>query len=160
MPCRTVIAFTSSRPGGRLSHWPPVWVEGAPEEDELLQRMKVYQTVGTSALVDGPTLYTDFAQYEIDMMSRREWPLGHCHPLVNEKWDREMLERFAAGDVAYMRALTYEEVEERGGHCGHEALNWIALMGAMKDARPDYVAYEYVPEWITGMSYWTCPDQS
>lgn len=34
-----------------------------------------------------------------------------------------MLERFEAGDVAYMRALTYEEVEERGGHGGHEALN-------------------------------------
>lgn len=50
---------------GGLSHWPPVWVEGAPENDELLQRMKVYQTVGKSALIDDPTLYSDFAQYEM-----------------------------------------------------------------------------------------------
>ncbi|EIV3862958.1 extradiol dioxygenase [Klebsiella pneumoniae] len=145
---------------GGLSHWPPVWTEDAPEDDELLQRMKVYQTIGKDALKDDPSLYTDFAQYEIDMMSKMEWPLGKSHPLINEEWDREMLERFEAGDVEYMRALTYAEVEERGGHGGHEALNWVALMGAMKGARPDYMAYESVPEWITGMSYLTYPGQS
>ncbi|WP_230492736.1 extradiol dioxygenase [Martelella alba] len=144
---------------GGLSHWPPVWTEGAPEQDTFLQRMKVYQTIGKEALNTDPTLYSDFAQYEIDMMSKMEWPIGHRHPLVNEEWDREMLHHFEIGDIDYMRALTFDEVETRGGHGGHEALNWVALMGAMKGTRPDYVAYESVPEWITGMSYLTYPGQ-
>ncbi len=144
---------------GGLSHWPPVWTEGAPEDDTFLQRMKVYQTIGKDALTDDPTLYSDFATYEINMMSKMEWPLGNSHPLVNEEWDREMLHHFEIGDDEYMCALTYDEVEERGGHGGHEALNWVALMGTMKGIRPDYVAYESVPEWITGMSYLAYPGQ-
>jgi len=87
------------------------------------------------------------------MMNANQWPLGFQHPLVNEHWDREILEAFANGDVAYFRNLSYEEVEERGGHGGHELLNWVALMGAVKGAAADYVAYEGVVEWICGMSY-------
>lgn len=138
---------------GGLSHWPPVWTEGAPEDDEFLQRMKRYQTEGKGSLVDDPGLYSDLAKYEIEMMGKMQWPLGFQHPLLNEHWDREMLEKFEEGDIGYMRALTYDEVEERGGHGGHEALNWVALMGAMDGAKADYIAYEPVPEWITGMSY-------
>jgi len=138
---------------GGLSHWPPVWTEGAPEDDQFLQRMKHYQTEGRGFLADDPDLYSDLARYEVDMMSRMQWPLGYQHPLVNEHWDREMIEHFERGDVRYMRELTFDEVEQRGGHGGHEALNWVALMGAMKGASADYAAYEPVTEWITGMSY-------
>jgi len=144
------VAFLAT---GGLSHWPPVWTEGAPENDTFLQRMKRYQTEGKGVLAEDPGLYSDLAQYEIDMMNANQWPLGFQHPLVNEHWDREILEAFANGDVAYFRNLSYEEVEERGGHGGHELLNWVALMGAVKGAAADYVAYEGVVEWICGMSY-------
>ncbi|MGQ9366865.1 DODA-type extradiol aromatic ring-opening family dioxygenase [Azospirillum sp. ST 5-10] len=150
MPDDLRVAFLAT---GGLSHWPPVWTEGAPEDDAFLQRMKRYQSEGKAVLAEDPGLYSDLAGYEIDMMNRKQWPLGFQHPLVNEHWDREMLDGFAKGDVAYMRALTYEEVEERGGHGGHEVLNWVALMGAMNGAPAAMVAYESVVEWITGMSY-------
>lgn len=138
---------------GGLSHWPPVWTEGAPEDDAFLQRQRRYQTEGKSVLESDPGLYSDLAQYEIDMMTSKQWPLGHQHPLVNEEWDREILEAFARGDIAYFRNLSYDEVEERGGHGGHELLTWVAVMGAMRGVPANYVKYESVVEWITGMSY-------
>ncbi|MCF4167357.1 hypothetical protein L2U69_17035 [Zavarzinia compransoris] len=150
LPGDTRVAFLAT---GGLSHWPPVWTEGAPEDDTFLQRQRRYQTEGKGVLESDPTLYSDLAQYEIDMMNRKQWPLGYQHPLVNEEWDREILEAFGRGDIGYFRDLTYEEVEERGGHGGHELLNWVALMGAVKGAPATYVKYESVVEWITGMSY-------
>jgi 2,3-dihydroxyphenylpropionate 1,2-dioxygenase len=150
LPADLRVAFLAT---GGLSHWPPVWIEGAPEDDRFLQRMKRYQTEGRSVLDEDPELYSDLARYEIDMMNRKQWPLGYQHPLVNEAWDREILDGFARGDVGYMRGLTSEDVEKRGGHGGHELLNWVAVMGAMRGAPASYVAYEGVVEWITGMSY-------
>lgn len=144
------VAFLAT---GGLSHWPPVWTAGAPADDQFLQRMKRYQTEGKGVLAEDPELYSDLARYEIEMMNRKQWPLGFQHPLVNEDWDREILDSFGKGDIAYMRGLTHEDVEKRGGHGGHELLNWVAVMGAMRGAPADFVAYEGVLEWITGMSY-------
>lgn len=144
------VAFLAT---GGLSHWPPVWVEGTPEDDQFLQRMRRYQTEGRGVLAADPDLYSDLARYEIAMMTNMQWPLGYQHPLVNAEWDREVLDSVHRGDVAYMRGLSHEEVDKRGGHGGHELLNWVALMGAMRCSPANYVAYEHVVEWIGGMGY-------
>ncbi len=138
---------------GGLSHWPPVWTEGAPEDDSFLQRMRRYQTEGKDVLIGDPELYSDLARYEVQMMTQMQWPLGYQHPLVNPEWDREVLDAVRTGDVAYMRSLGFEDVERLGGHGGHELLNWVALMGAMRGAPANYTAYEHVVEWIGGMGY-------
>lgn len=144
------VAFLAT---GGLSHWPPVWTEGAPEDDEFLQRMKRYQTEGRHIALDDPELYSDLARYEIEMASKMQWPLRIQHPLVNAHWDQEVIEAFGKGDVQTLCNMTYEQVEEGGGHGGHEILNWIALMGAMGGAPATVVAYEPVVEWICGMGY-------
>lgn len=138
---------------GGLSHWNAVWIEGVPESDSFLQRMRRYQTEGKSVLAEDPELYSDCARYEIQMGERMEWPLGYQHPLINEAWDREILDALKRGDAKYIRNLSYEEVEKHGGHGGHEILNWVALMGAMRGAPAGYVVYERVKEWIAGMGY-------
>ncbi len=145
---------------GGLSHWPPVWMEGAPEDDTFLQRMRTYQTQGPKVLAGDPELYSDLARYEIQMMTHMQWPLGHQHPLVNPDWDREVLAAIKAGDLPYLRGQTYEQVERRGGHGGHELLNWVALAGAMRGAPADYTAYEHVVEWIGGIAYAAYSQQS
>ena len=144
------IAFLAT---GGLSHWPPVWTEGAPEDDAFLQRMKRYQTEGKNVALEDPELYSDLAKYEIQMASKMQWPLRYQHPLVNEAWDREVIEALGRGDTDYMRKLTFDEVEEGGGHGGHEMLNWVAVMGAMGGAPAKVLAYEPVMEWICGMGY-------
>ena len=138
---------------GGLSHWPPVWTEGAPEDDQFLQRMRRYQTEGKHVAVEDPSLYSDLAAYEIEMASKKQWPLKHQHPLVNETWDREIITAFGNGDASFLRSCSYEDVEQGGGHGGHEMLNWMAVMGAMGGKPADVIAYEPVMEWICGMGY-------
>ena len=72
---------------------------------------------------------------------------------MNAYWDREIMEAFGAGDVESLCAMSYESIEEGGGHGGHEILNWIALMGAMRGAPAEVIGYEPVMEWICGMGY-------
>lgn len=150
MPSDARVAFLAT---GGLSHWPPVWTEGAPEDDEFLQRMRRYQTEGKSVVEVDPDLYSDLAKYEIEMQTKMQWPLRHQHPLVNAAWDREMMDAFGRGDAAFLRGCSYEFVEEGGGHGGHELLNWMAVMGAMGGAPAHVIAYEAVTEWICGMGY-------
>jgi 2,3-dihydroxyphenylpropionate 1,2-dioxygenase len=144
------VAFLAT---GGLSHWPPVWTEGAPEDDEFLQRMKRYQTEGREVAKVDPELYSDLARYEIQMAAKMQWPLRTQHPLVNAYWDREIMEAFGTGDVEGLCGMTYDSIEQGGGHGGHEILNWIAVMGAMGGVPAEVIGYEPVMEWICGMGY-------
>jgi 2,3-dihydroxyphenylpropionate 1,2-dioxygenase len=150
MPADLRVAFLAT---GGLSHWPPVWTEGAPEDDVFLQRMKRYQTEGRDVAKEDPEIYSDLARYEIEMAAKMQWPLRTQHPLVNAHWDREIIEAFGTGDAATLRAMSFDEIETGGGHGGHEILNWIAVMGAMGGAKADIIGYEAVMEWICGMGY-------
>jgi 2,3-dihydroxyphenylpropionate 1,2-dioxygenase len=150
LPADTKVAFLAT---GGLSHWPPVWNPNSAEDDEFLQRMKKFQTEGPSVLKDDPDLKFDLNKYEMHMAATNDFPRTSKHPLVNEAWDRDFLKHFVAGDVEYMKNLTYDEVEKQAGHGGHEVLNWVCLMGAM-DGQPSTLhAYEAVIEWICGMAY-------
>ena len=140
---------------GGLSHWPPYWSPaqaGDPPSDPFLRIMKEYQTFGKSVLKKYPDLFVKFDQYEVEMAANNEYPLNSKHPLVNSDWDRDFLKYFCAGDTAWLKALTYEEVEEEAGHGGHEVLNWVALSGAMNGIPAKLVLYEPVIEWICGMA--------
>ena len=115
--------------------------------------MKRYQTEGKQVAEEDPSLYSDLAKYEIEMHAKMQWPLRHQHPLVNAAWDKEIIAAFGRGDTDYLRACTYESIEEGGGHGGHEMLNWMAVMGAMDGMPAHVIAYEAVMEWICGMGY-------
>jgi len=137
------VAFLAT---GGLSHWPPFWQEKSPASDRFLQRMKRYQTEGRAVLAADPDLMVDLGAYEIEMARQSN------RPLVNPQWDRSFLDMLARGDVAGMWALGYDEVEEQAGHGGHEILNWVAVMGAMRGRPARIVLYEEVIEWITGVA--------
>ena len=149
MPGDTRIAFLAT---GGLSHWPPVWTSDAPVDDSFLQRMKRYQTEGKQVAIEDPGLYSDLAKYEIEMAAKGQWH-NQPHPLVNEQWDREVIAAFGRGDTQYLKAMTYREIEDGGGHGGQEMLNWIAVMGAMNGAPAEVLCYEPVMEWICGMGH-------
>jgi 2,3-dihydroxyphenylpropionate 1,2-dioxygenase len=109
-----------------------------------MQRMKRYQTEGKEYLKTDPRLFIEFDDYEVEMAKKNEYPLNNHHPLVNEKWDRLFMDKFCAGDSAYMKALTYREVEDEAGHGGHEVLNWVAMLGAMRGQKSRLLVYEPV----------------
>ncbi len=149
-----VRAFVDERPErvgfiatGGLSHWPPFWTDSSPADDPMFARMKRFQTEGREYLLEDPGLMTDVGKWEQDTAAQSE------EPLVNEAWDRDFLAALGRGDADYMRALTFEGIEADAGNGGHEVLNWIALMGAMRGEAAEILAYEPVKEWICGMGF-------
>lgn len=78
---------------------------------------------------------------------------GPCLP-PSEEWDRQVLDRFMAGDLAWFDELDDAEVNKVAGHGGHEVRCWLAALAAGRaagDLEPVLDCYQLVPEWLTGM---------
>lgn len=142
---------------GGLSHWPPFWSEDSPEDDAFLQRMKRFQSEGKAVLEEDPDIWEDLGKYELEMAAKNQFPLNSSHPLVNAEWDREIMDAFTSGSVDKVKSLSFDEIQEKGGHGGQEVRTWAIVMGAMKGAPANYVGYEPVQEFICGMGYLTYP---
>jgi protocatechuate 4,5-dioxygenase, beta chain len=72
---------------------------------------------------------------------------------INEEFDRRILDLFERGDIDGLVALPDETILTEGGDGCLEIKNWICAMGAFPGAQVDVLAYEAVPEWITGMGF-------
>jgi 2,3-dihydroxyphenylpropionate 1,2-dioxygenase len=132
---------------GGLSHDPYYWHEGLGDiDDPFFHRMYRFQHVGLDYLKEDPELFSD--------LGRREDELGRSgNAPINEEWDRRLLQAFRDGDKDYVMALRTEAMIDAGGLGANEALNWIAVMGAMGGRPARYTKYEPVQEWITGFGF-------
>jgi 2,3-dihydroxyphenylpropionate 1,2-dioxygenase len=74
-------------------------------------------------------------------------------PLVNERWDRAILDAYARGDVDFITSLSNDEIESQGGHGGLEILNWTVTMGAVRGKPARVLGYQPCVEWICGMGF-------
>ncbi len=73
---------------------------------------------------------------------------------VNVDFDREILSMVTQRDVDGLAALSDEQIIEQGGNGALEIRNWIVAMAAMDASYEARVlAYEPVPEWITGLGF-------
>jgi hypothetical protein len=57
---------------------------------------------------------------------------------------------FSDLDVDALASLTAAEIERDGGNGGQEIRNWIAALATVPGWKGETLAYEPVPEWITG----------
>ncbi len=69
---------------------------------------------------------------------------------INPDFDHRVLDWIRRGEGEALAALTHAEIEEQGGNGGQELRNWIAVLGALPGVTGEVLAYEPVPEWITG----------
>jgi hypothetical protein len=69
---------------------------------------------------------------------------------INPEFDHRFLDHIGRGDVDTLSRLSYEEIERDAGNGGQEIRNWIGLLGAVPGWKGELLAYEPVPEWITG----------
>ena len=77
---------------------------------------------------------------------------------INPEWDHRILDLITRSDVEALTRLTWAEIERDGGNGGQEIWNWIALLGAVPGWKGELLAYEPVPEWITGCAtVWVHP---
>lgn len=72
---------------------------------------------------------------------------------INEEFDRKILDLFQRGDTEGIIGLSDETVLVEGGNGCLEIKNWLCAMGAFPGATVEVIAYEAVPEWITGMGF-------
>jgi hypothetical protein len=77
---------------------------------------------------------------------------------INPDWDHWVLDHIARADLEPLLSLTWADIERDGGNGGQEIRNWLALLGAVPGWKGDALAYEPVPEWITGCAtVWVHP---
>jgi 2,3-dihydroxyphenylpropionate 1,2-dioxygenase len=68
---------------------------------------------------------------------------------ISPAWDRRFLEALAQDDAGWLRSLSDKDIDA-AGNGAHECRTWVAAQAVA--GRPlATVAYEPVPEWITGM---------
>lgn len=67
---------------------------------------------------------------------------------INEPFDREFLRRLTAGEAAPLVDYTDDELDA-AGNGAHEIRTWLVAAGAA-GAGFETLAYEPVPEWLTG----------
>jgi aromatic ring-opening dioxygenase catalytic subunit (LigB family) len=77
---------------------------------------------------------------------------------INSDWDHWVLDHVARADLEPLLGLTWDDIEREGGNGGQEIRNWLALLGAVPGWKGEVLAYEPVPEWITGCAVvWVHP---
>jgi protocatechuate 4,5-dioxygenase beta chain/2,3-dihydroxyphenylpropionate 1,2-dioxygenase len=69
---------------------------------------------------------------------------------INADFDRDFLSRLASGDARRLTDYTQAEIDE-AGNGAHEIRTWLVAAGAVETPF-DVLAYEPVPEWLTGTS--------
>ncbi len=68
---------------------------------------------------------------------------------INVDFDERFLESIERGQGEAIADWTPEQIGQ-GGNGAHEIRNWIAVMGAVADAKGEVTTYEPVVEWVTG----------
>lgn len=69
---------------------------------------------------------------------------------INDAFDRELLAAAESGRWAEIASWSPDEVEARAGNGAQEIRNWLSAAGAAGDAPVTTLAYEPIPEWLTG----------
>jgi hypothetical protein len=77
---------------------------------------------------------------------------------INPDFDHRVLDHVARADIEPLLRLTWEDIERDAGNGGQELRNWLAVLGAVPGWKGEVLAYEPVPEWITGCAtVWVHP---
>jgi 2'-aminobiphenyl-2,3-diol 1,2-dioxygenase, large subunit len=81
--------------------------------------------------------------------------LSHWLPpgtrLINDDWDRRMLETISSGRARELYNLSTEQIMVEGGNGGQEIRNWIMAAAVADGGKGQVLYYEAVQSWATGM---------
>ena len=72
---------------------------------------------------------------------------------VNEAFDRMVLDCIVRGDAETLINIPDDEVVAQAGNGALEIRHFLLAMGAVPDCEGELIAYEPVPEWITGLGF-------
>ena len=121
---------------GGLSHrlpWPDWRAPKGADEDFLVE-----------AWLEGRENWSDYD-------ARRREIILAAEPAINSDFDHELLGWLEAGTAATLRDWSTADLERVAGNGAQEVRAWLAMAGALGDAPARTLAYEPMPEWLTGM---------
>jgi 2,3-dihydroxyphenylpropionate 1,2-dioxygenase len=129
---RRVVVIAS----GGLSHRLPFPTWYAPEgaDEEFL----------VEAWLEGRSNWADYDP-------RRREIIRAAAPSLEPEFDRRFLDAFAGGDLGDYRAMSSDEVEKAAGNGAQELRSWLLASAAADGGTGRVLAYEPMPEWLTGM---------
>ncbi|MEU6749653.1 hypothetical protein ABZ914_25850 [Spirillospora sp. NPDC046719] len=121
---------------GGLSHrlpWPD-WRDPHGDDEEFM----------VGAWLNGRDNWRDYD-------ARRRRIVRAAAPAVNAEFDEEFLSLLEAGKAARLTEYTTERLTEVAGNGAQELRTWLLMAAAMDHVPGRRLAYEVVPEWLTGM---------
>jgi 2,3-dihydroxyphenylpropionate 1,2-dioxygenase len=86
-----------------------------------------------------------------DYDPRRREIVRAAQPSLEPEFDREFLDAFVRGDLGQYASMTTDEVEKAAGNGAQELRTWLVAAGAAGGGGGRVLAYEPMPEWLTGM---------
>ncbi|MFF3374888.1 catechol 1,2-dioxygenase [Streptomyces sp. NPDC002680] len=137
-----VLAFPGNRRvavigSGGLSHrlpWPD-WRQPHGDDEEFM----------VGAWLDGRT---NWQEYDV----RRREIIRAAEAALNPGWDDEFLSLVERGETHQVTRLTTEDVEKTAGNGAQEIRTWLLMTALLDHAPGRRLAYEPMPEWLTGMA--------
>ncbi|KAB2388169.1 DODA-type extradiol aromatic ring-opening family dioxygenase [Actinomadura montaniterrae] len=122
---------------GGLSHrlpWPD-WRSPDGEDEEFMVR----------AWLDGRN---NWQEYD----GRRREIVRAARAAINPEFDDELLTMVEKGELHRITAYTTERLEEVAGNGAQEVRTWLVMAAALGHVPGRRLAYEVIPEWLTGMA--------
>lgn len=78
------------------------------------------------------------------------WPAMPESGQIGIEFDRRFLDAFLSGRIERFLSYPKAKLEAEAGPGGHEIRTWIAIAGAVGNARGELLVYQPVPAWSTG----------
>lgn len=121
---------------GGLSHqlpWPD-WRDPKSDDDEFM----------VQAWTDGRNNWQDYD-------ARRRQIILKSPSVIADSFDEEFLSWLEKGEAGRLADWTTERLQEAGGNGAQEIRTWLIMAAALGHAPAARLAYEVLPEWLTGM---------
>jgi len=121
---------------GGLSHelpWPD-WRDPHGDDEEFL----------VHAWLDGRENWSSYDGRRREII--RAAPAG-----IRPDFDSEFLELLESGQAGRLTSYTTERLGQEAGNGGQEIRTWLVMAAALGHAPARRLAYEVLPEWLTGM---------
>ena len=78
------------------------------------------------------------------------WPCTPDSGKINERWDRDFLDRWCRNDRIALTDYTDADIYREGGQGGFEIRTYVAVAGAAEHARGEVWCYEPIPAFSCG----------
>lgn len=143
---RAIEAFPGRRvaviASGGLSHrlpWPD-WRSPAGDDETFL----------VEAFLNGRDRWQEYEGRRREIVLKATTTAGDAYR-VNRAFDEAFLDLVERGGVGATLAARGDLLRD-AGNGGQEIRTWLAMTGALADAPGRILAYEDIPEWLTGMA--------